>query len=198
MTNECIEALIDRTLAGDRDAREALAEFIMVYVSKQRLEQLGPYCRDPDYRAEVCARVVCRFLVGACERLRLYRERPKRSFSALLRVVTRRVTIDLARSMSENVAPRSSSEFEWVEFSRDEVDHADTIEYEQRLELRDVYAYLERYPDPVAVSLHLGRLTTAASWQELADEHQLSVDAARQRVRRLELQLKGWRQRDSA
>ena len=195
MTNEQLERLIRATIADDRQAREQLAAFIVEFVNGLHLPQLGPYARDPDCRAEVCARVVVRFLVGDYRRLREYLQRKPRRFRSLLRVTSRRVAIDLARSMSRNIGSRPEGAFSWVhERSFTDRDADSGHNYAAQVDLYAVGEFLDRYSDPVAVQLLRSRLIRGESWSSLAPQYQLSSDAARQRVRRLRQNLRTWYQ----
>ena len=195
MTEEQLERLIRDTIAGDREAREQLAIFVVEFVNGLRLPQLGPYCRDPDCRAEVCARVVVRFLVGDYRRLRQFLQREPRQFRALLRVTTTRVAIDLARALSQNTSSRSEGAFAWVyerEFTEGDVGvrHWPAA----HIDLYAVGEFLDQYSDQVAVELLRSRVFQGESWRSLAVRYHLSRDAARQRVRRLRQNLRFWYQ----
>lgn len=192
-SNECVDQLIQRTVAGDRAAREDLFAYIRQFVLGMKLRQLGPYSRDPDYRADVCARVVTRFLVNDHERLRRYLERPERSFAALLAVVAVRVTIDLARTLRQNIAARHEPQFRWVkEVSLIDEDEPTPPSSDAAIRLLDVRRYLETYPDRVAVELLQHSIESHESWSDIAGRYCLSPNAARQRVRRLRASLQRW------
>lgn len=193
MTEQHIEGLIRQTIAGDGGAREELAAFIVDFVDALRLPQLGPFSRDPDCRAEVCARVVVRFLVGDHHRLHQFITRESRNFRALLRITTTRVAIDLARSMSRNTSSKRSSAFTWAhELELTDGDATTIGTPAARVDLYAVGEYLDQYSDPIAVELLRLRILRGEPWNSLAERYKLSSDAARQRVRRLREDLRTW------
>lgn len=197
ITNEYIDLLIERTLAGNRVAREQLFEFIWGFVARRKLLPLGPYSRDPDCRAEVSARVVGRFLDNDYRRLREYLARPQRCFRTLLHVVATRVAVDLARNMSQNIAGRSEPTFRWIMETELPLEHADEHDAQIRLHLLDVVRYMEACADPLDVELLWRSIQSQESWEEISRSYNLTPDAARQRVYRLRNSLRAWIERDA-
>ncbi len=188
-----LDTLIRNTVAGDRNSRERLFDYIQQFVSGLSLRQLGPYSRDPDCRAEVCTHVVVRFLHGDHASLRRYLTRPGRCFAALLRVAAARAAIEVARGMSQNIAARRDPGFRWVrEVEFLEADHAGRSGSSVYLSLFDIRRYLETRADPTDVELLRQSIQSRSSWREIARGHNLSADAARQRVHRLRRSLQAW------
>lgn len=192
-TSREIDELIHRTISGDKQAQELLFGEIQQAVTNAKLRPLGPYSDDPDCVAEVCARVVTRFLVQDFKRLREYLARPDRCFWSLLHVVTTRIAIDLARSMNQNIASRGETTFRWIQ--EIDVDPPDRIldpDPASRLNLLDVYRYLYTWADPTDVDMLQRSVQSHMSWHEIARMHNLKVHTARQRVRRLRYLMREW------
>ena len=195
-TSREIDELIHRTISGDKQAQEFLFGEIQQAVTNTKLRPLGPYSDDPDCVAEVCARVVTRFLVHDFKRLRQYLERPDRCFWSLLHVVTTRVAIDLARGMRQNVASRDEATFRWVqEIDAATPDRSQDPDPASRLNLLDVYRYLYTRADPADVDMLQRAVQSPMSWHEIARMYDINVHTARQRVRRLRYTMRAWMER---
>ncbi len=193
-----INQLIERTIEGDNEAREAFFAIVQRRVMAMPLWQLGPYCRDPDYVAEVCARVVIRFLQDDYRRLREYLKRPQRGFWSWLNVIVNRVAIDLARSMKQNIAARSEDVFRWVqEVEFMETDKQSGIDPRINVQVIDLNRYLTEHANPTDVALLKDSIHSSETWIELGRRYNLTPANARQRVRRLRNSLRDWLQRAS-
>lgn len=191
-----IELLIQRALAGDKAAKERFFTLVQQFITSLDLRQLGPMSRDPECVAEVCARVVSRLMDNDYQRLRRFLERPQRSFRAFLQVVTTRVAMDLARSMRESLAARAESSFRWIS----EVPLSTTGEQAAsrqlpEMHLVDIYHYLQTRADPLDVQLLELSIRSRKSWQEIGTLHNLSAAAARQRAQHLQASLRSWLER---
>lgn len=195
-TSKEIDELIQRTLDGERAARERLFGEIQRFVKDMRLRQLGPYSHDPDCIAEICARLVDRFIAHDYKRLRAYLARPERCFWSWLQIVATRVAIDLARSMQQNIASRSEGQFRWiVEVELVDPEEVDDPNPTSRLSLLDVYRYLYVQADPRDVEMLQQTVQSPKSWHDIGQPHDLKPHAARQRIRRLRQSLRQWVQR---
>ncbi|MCG8425680.1 MAG: hypothetical protein MJE77_47985 [Proteobacteria bacterium] len=193
LNNADMDQLIHRTVQGDMVAREELFRHIQQFLTRMELRPLGPYSRDPDCVGEVCTRVVSRLIINDHQRLRSYLGREKRCFASFLRVVASRVAIDLARGMRQNVAPRHESVFRWVqEVEYSEPECAQSSNLASRLQLLDVRRYLRCCADPVDADLLTHSVSSSQSWQEIASRHNLTPNAARQRVSRLRKSMRAW------
>ncbi|MEM9492826.1 MAG: hypothetical protein AAGC55_27000 [Myxococcota bacterium] len=198
LTNEQLDIVIRKTIKHDNEAREELFTYIWQFIGKLDLRQLGPYRRDPDCVAEVCARVVGRFFTSDYRRLREYLKRPRRSFPHLLHVVSKRVAIDLARSMRKNIAARGERQFRWVqELELAETDRIIVPDVASHNQYASLCEYLNKHADPVDVDLLRRWTASPDSWQVIARRHELTPSAARQRVARLRESLRAWLERHS-
>lgn len=185
-----LDTLIANTLAGHEPASERLFAYVQEIVASMDLSQLGPYRKDPDYRAEVCARVMGQLLTNHGQRLRAYLDRPGQSFHTLLKVITARVVVALARSISETIAARIKSEYRWLqEIAGSEPSAASEQELDQQRWL-EAYRYLQDHADPVDVELLRLSVQAPEQWLALVRPHDIEHIAAQQRVDKLRSSLR--------